>query len=84
MLKEHNVKQNVMKLHCEDLNVIRYLTQHGCNKNLDSHNQLIKNLVEGKVITLEHMDNKEQLTVMFKNQTENISSGIGTCTIEEL
>lgn len=55
------------------MNSIRYLIYLGCNKNLDSYSQLIKNLVEGKVVTLEHMDNKEQITVMFKaNQIENI------------
>lgn len=85
MLKEYDVKQDVITLNGEILNSIRYLIQHGWNKNLDSYSQLIKNLVEGKVVTLEHMDNKEQLIVMFKaNQIENINNGIGTCTIEEL
>ena len=85
MLKEYDVKQDVITLYGENLNSIRYLIQHGWNKNLDSYSQLIKNLVEGKVVTLEHMDNKEQLIVMFKaKQIENINSGIGTCTIEEL
>lgn len=85
MLKEYDVKQDVITLYGENWNSIRYLIQHGWNKSLDSYSQLIKNLVEGKVVTLEHMDNKEQLTIMFKaNHIENINSGIGTCTIEEL
>lgn len=63
----------------------RYLIQHGWKRNLDSYSQIIKNLVEGKVVTLEHMDNKEHINVMFKsNQIENINNGIETCTIEEL
>ncbi|XP_058776356.1 alpha-L-arabinofuranosidase 2-like [Vicia villosa] len=65
MLKEYNVKQDVMTLHGENINFITYLIQHGWNKNLDSPNQLIKNLIEGKVLTLEHMGNKEQLSGCF-------------------
>ena len=47
--------------------------------------KLIKSLVEEKSIVQGHKDNKERLTVMIKyTQSKNISSGIGTCTIEEL
>lgn len=85
MLKEYDVKQDVITLYGENLNSTIYLIQHGWNKNLDSYSQLIKNFVKGKVVTLEHMDNKEQITIMFKeNHIENLTSGIGTCTIKEL
>lgn len=85
MLKEYDVKQDVITLCGENLNSTIYLIQHGQNKNLDSYSQLIKNLVDRKVVSLEHMDNKEQLTIMFKaNKIENINSGIETCTIQEL
>ena len=89
MLKEYDVKEDVIKLYCKDLNKIKYFIQHRWNKNSDSHNHLIRNLVEGRVVTLELVDTKEQLTIMFTkalyaNQSKNISSGLGTFTIEEL
>lgn len=83
MLKNFNVKYDVLTLQWVDLNIIKYLIQHGWNKNINI--QLIKNLVEGNIVTLEHMDNKEQLTVMFKTkQIKNISRRIGTCIIKDL
>lgn len=89
MFKERNVKQDVMTLHYEDSNEINYVIQPSYNNNSYSHNHLTKNLLEGKAITLEDVDTKERLSIMFTktlytNQFENIISEVGTYTIEEL
>ncbi|KAI5411861.1 hypothetical protein KIW84_056795 [Lathyrus oleraceus] len=68
MLEEYDV----ITLYSKNLNSIRYLIQHGWNKNLDSYSQLIKNIVKGKVVTLEHMDNMEQLTA-GRNAIDSLS-----------
>ena len=72
MLKRYDVKRDVMTFQSEDMNSFRYLIQHDWYKDLGSCKKLIRNLVEGKNDTLEHMDNKEQLVIIKKHWDWNL------------
>lgn len=58
MLKKHNVKQDVMTLYCDNMSTIsisKNLVQHNCTKHIDICHNFIRELVEEKVITLDHV-----------------------------
>ena len=68
MLKEYNVEQDVLTLYCDNLSAI-YISknpiQHSRTKHIDIRHHFIRDLVEEKVVTLEHVDTEEQLTDIF-------------------
>jgi len=59
MLKEYNVEQNVLTLYCDNLsaiNISKNPIQHSRRKHIDIRHHFIRDLVEEKVVTLEHVD----------------------------
>jgi hypothetical protein len=68
MLKEYNVEQDVLTLYCDNLSVInipKNPIQHSRTKHIDIQHHFIRDLVEEKVVTLEHVDTEEQLADIF-------------------
>ena len=68
MLTEYNVTQNVMTLFCDNLsaiNISKNPIQHSRTKHIDIRHHFIKDLVEDKVITLEHVATELQLADIF-------------------
>jgi len=68
MLKEYNVEQDVLTLYCDNLsaiNISKNPIQHSRTKHIDIRHHFIKDLVEEKVVTLEHVDTEEQLEDIF-------------------
>ena len=68
MLKEYNVEQDVLTLYCDNLsaiNISKNSIQHSRTKHIDIRNYFIRDLVEEKVVTLEHVDIEEQLADIF-------------------
>ena len=68
MLKEYNVEQDVLILYCDNLsaiNISKNRIQHSRTKHIDIRHHFIRDLVEEKVVTLEHVDTEEQLTNIF-------------------
>jgi len=64
MLKEYNVEQDVITLYCDKLSAIdisKNPIQHSRTKHIDIQHHFIRDLVEEKVVTLEHVDIEEQL-----------------------
>jgi len=64
MLKEYNVEQDVLTLYCDNLsanNISKNPIQHSRTKHIDIRHYFIRDLVEEKVVTLEHVDTEEQL-----------------------
>lgn len=58
MLKKYNVEQDVMKLYHENLstiNISKNHAQHGRTKDIDIRHHFIRELVEDKIINLEHL-----------------------------
>jgi len=57
MLKEYDVEQDVLTLYCDNLSAINI------SKNPTHH--FIRDLVEEKIVTLEHVATEEQLANIF-------------------
>jgi len=68
MLKEYNVEKNVLTLFCDNLsaiNIFKNHIQHSRTKHIDIRHHFIRDLVEEKVVTLEHVDIEEQMADIF-------------------
>jgi hypothetical protein len=91
MLKEYNVEQDVLTLYCDNLSAIntsKNPIQHSRTKHIDIRHHFIRDLVEEKVVTLEHIDTEEQLADIFTKaldakQFENLRGKLGICLHEE-
>jgi hypothetical protein len=58
MLTEYNVTQDVMTLYCDNLsaiNISKNPIQHNRTKRIDIRHHFIRELVEDKIIALEHV-----------------------------
>ena len=68
MLTEYNVKQDVMILYYDTLcaiNISKSYIQHRRTKHNDIHHHFIRELVEDKIVTLEHVTTERQLADIF-------------------
>ena len=68
MLEEYNVQQDVMTLYCDNLSAINTSMnpiQHIRTKHIDIRHHFIRDLVEEKIVTLEHVTTEKQLTNIF-------------------
>ncbi|KAI5425952.1 hypothetical protein KIW84_031685 [Lathyrus oleraceus] len=85
MLTEYNVTQNVITLFCDNLsaiNISKNPIQHSRTKHIDIRHHFIRDLVEDKVITLEHVATELQLADIFTKaldatQFENLRGKLG-------
>ena len=92
MLTEYNVTQDVMTLYCDNLstiNITKNPIQHSRTKHIDIRHHFIRDLVENKVITLEHVATELQLADIFTkaldaSQFENLRGKLGLCLYEGL
>jgi hypothetical protein len=92
MLKEYNVEQDVLTLYWENLsaiNISKNSIQHSRTKHIDIRHHFIRDLVEEKVVTLEHVDTEEQLANIFTKaldakQFEKLRGKLGICLHEEV
>jgi len=91
MLKEYNVEQDVLTLYCDNLsaiNISKNPIQHSRTKHIDIRHHFIRDLVEEKVVTLEHVDIEEQLAdivtkTLDVKQFEKLRGKLGICLHEE-
>lgn len=68
MLKEYNFEQDVMTLYCDNLtaiNISKNLIQHSRTKHIDIRHHFIRNLVEERIVSLEHVAIEKQLADIF-------------------
>src|ERR1051325_2242319 len=92
MLTEYNVTQDVMTLYCDNLsaiNIFKNPIQHSRTKHIDIRHHFIRDLVEEKLIKLEHVATELQLADIFTKaldarQFENLRGKLGICKHEEL
>ncbi|KAK2355658.1 gag-protease polyprotein [Trifolium repens] len=90
MLKEYNVEQDALTLYCDNMsaiNISKNPVQH--NKHIDIRHHFIRDLVESKIVTLEHVGTKEQVADIFTKaldavQFEKLRGKLGICLYEEL
>jgi len=92
MLEEYDVKQRVLTLYGNNLsaiNISKNSIQHSRTNHIDIRHHFIRDLVEEKVVTLEHVTTEEQLADIFTKaldvkQFERLRSKLGICVHEEL
>jgi hypothetical protein len=92
MLKEYNVEQDVMTLFCDNasaINISKNPVQHSRTKHIDIRHHFIRELVEKKVVTLEHIATEDQLADIFTKpldavRFERLRSALGVCIHEGL
>jgi len=68
MLTKYNVKQYVMTLYCDNLsaiNITKNPIQQSKTKHIDIRHYFIRDLVEDKVVTLEHVATGKKLADIF-------------------
>jgi len=68
MLEEYDVQQCVLTLYCDNLsaiNISKNPIQHSRTKHIDIRHRFIRDLVEDKVVTLDHEITEEQLADIF-------------------
>jgi len=91
MLKEYNVELNVLTLYCgilSAINISKNPIQHSRTKHIDIQHHFIRDLIEEKVVTLEHADIEEQLEDIFTKaldakQFEKLRGKLGIFLHEE-
>ena len=68
MLEEYNVRQDVMTLFCDNvsaINISKNPVLHSRTKHIVIRHQFISELVEEKIISLEHVATEKQLADIF-------------------
>ncbi|KAL0553674.1 hypothetical protein IC582_007575 [Cucumis melo] len=68
MLNEYGIIQDVMTLYCDNMSAIdisKNPVQHSRTKHIDIRHHFIRELVENKVITLQHIRSNSQLADIF-------------------
>ena len=91
MLTEYNVKQDFMTFYCDNLsaiNISKNPIQHSRTKHIDIRHHFIRDLVEDKIVTLEHVTTERQLADIFTkaldaNQFEVLRGKLGICIHED-
>jgi hypothetical protein len=91
MLSEYNVEQDVLTLHCDNLsaiNISKNPIQHSRTKHIDIRHHFIRDLVEGKVVTLEHVATENQLADIFTkaldaSKFEALRGKLGICLFDD-
>jgi hypothetical protein len=81
MLTEYNVKQDIMALYCD------ILALYCRTKHIDIRHHFIRDLVEDRVVTLEHVVTEKQLADIFTkaldaNQFEKLRGKFRICVFE--
>ncbi|WJX12365.1 hypothetical protein P8452_02875 [Trifolium repens] len=92
MLKEYDVEQDALTLYCDNMSAINILknpVQHSKTKHIDIRHHYIRDLVENKIVILEHVGTKEQIADIFTKaldavQFEKLRGKLGICLYEEL
>ncbi|KAA0068057.1 retrotransposon protein, putative, Ty1-copia subclass [Cucumis melo var. makuwa] len=87
MLHEYGFDQDTMTLYCDNMSAIdisKNPVQHSRTKHIDIRHHLIGELVEDKVIRLDHIRSNLQLADIFTNSLdansfEHLRAGLGVC-----
>ena len=90
MLSDYGLEQNVMTLFWDNMSVIsisKNLVQHSYTKHIDIRYHFIRDLVEEKVISLEHISIENQLVDLFTKSLDTLRfeflrKFLGVCSIE--
>ena len=89
MLHKDGIQQETMTLYCDNMSAIdisKNLVQHGRTKHIDIRHHFIRELIKGKIITLEHVRSNLQLANIFTkplnaSSFEHLRASLGVCKI---
>ena len=87
MLDEYGVNPGVMTLYCDNMSAIsmsKNPVQHSRTKHIDIRHHFIRELVEDKIVKLEHVSTEKQMADIFTKgldavQFENLRTALGLC-----
>ncbi|KAL4035779.1 hypothetical protein IC575_004486 [Cucumis melo] len=87
MLHEYDFDQDLMTLYCDNMSAIdkwKNPVQHSRTKHINIRHHFIRELVEDKVIRLDHIRSNLQLADIFTkpldaNSFEHLRAGLGVC-----
>ncbi|TYK21311.1 F5J5.1 [Cucumis melo var. makuwa] len=90
MLHEYGITQDVMTLYCDNMSAIdisKYPVQHSQTKHIDIRHHFIRELIENKIITLQHVRSYSQLADIFtkpldETTFEHLRAGLGVDTFK--
>ncbi|CAM9000587.1 unnamed protein product [Rhodiola kirilowii] len=90
MLSEYGVEQKEMIMYCDNMSAIsisKNPVQHSRTKHIDIRHHFIRELVEQKVVSLQHVTTDKQLAVIFTKplddaQFETLRSSLGLCVVK--
>ena len=89
MLQEYCIPQNLMTLYCDNMSITdisKNPVQQSRIKHIDIRHHFIRELIEDKIITLEHICSNLQLLDIFTkpldaNLFKHLHAGLGVCKI---
>ena len=87
MLQEYDISHNLVTLYCDNMSAIdmsKSLVQHSRAKHIDIRHHFIRELIEDRIITLEHVCSNLQLANIFTklsyaNLFEHLRTGLRVC-----
>ena len=90
MLVDYGFNQSTLTLFCDKMsaiNIFKNPVQHSRTKHIDIRHHFIRELVENKVIVLEHVGTNDQLADLFTKPLDathfkTLSRSIGICLVE--
>ena len=90
MLSDYGSEQNVMTLFCDNMSTISILNnhvQHSRTKHIDIRYHFIRDLVEEKVVSLEHISTENQIADLFTKSLDTLRfeflrKFLGVCPLE--
>ncbi|GAA0151671.1 transmembrane signal receptor [Lithospermum erythrorhizon] len=91
MLEEYGANPGVMTLYCDNMSAISIFknpVQHSRTKHIDIKHHFIRELVEDKVVNLEHVStDKQMVDILTKgfdvNQFEYLKTVLGLCVLDK-
>ncbi|GAA0154501.1 hypothetical protein LIER_12460 [Lithospermum erythrorhizon] len=91
MLEEYGVNPGMRTLYCDNMSAIsisKNLVQHSRTKHIKIRHHFIRELVEDKIIRLEHVNTEKQVADIFTkrldvNQFEYLRTTLGLCVMDK-
>ena len=89
MLEDYGLKQGTLTIYCDNtsaINISKNPVQHSRTKHIDIRHHFIRELVESKVVSLEHVSTENQLADLFTKpldhaRFQSLSKSIGVCSL---
>ena len=90
MLLDYGIEQGTMTVYCNNtsaINISKNPIQHSRTKHIDIRHHFIRDLVEDRVVTLDHVHTESQLADIFTKplgslRFDSLRKSIGVCSME--